>query len=99
VLISNLAVQLDTVIKHYEWDLGRISFSVDEQANSEEWLAAMEDNIGKYTLMTICHSLAVERRSSIWQFIFGLLSLGIAISLTVLLGYVILTRHFLTLRQ
>jgi hypothetical protein len=99
LLISYFAVQLDTVIKHYEWDLGQILFSVDEQAHSEEWLAAMEDNIGKSTLMTIRHSLAVEQLSSIWQFIFGLLSLGIAVSLAVLLGDVILTRHFLTLRQ
>jgi hypothetical protein len=74
-------------------------FSVDKQAHSEEWLAAMEDNIGKSTLTTIRHTLAVERRSSVWHFIFGLLSIVIAISLAVLLGYAILTRHFLTLRQ
>jgi len=74
-------------------------FSVDEQAHSEEWLAAMEDNVGKSTLTTIHHSLAVEKRSSVWQFIFGLLSIVIAISLAVLLGYAILTWHFLTLRQ
>jgi hypothetical protein len=99
VLISNFAVQLDMVIKHYEWDLGRISFSDNEQAHSEEWLAAMEDNVGKSTLTTIHHSLAVERRSLVWHFIFGLLSIVITISLAVLLGYAILTRHFLTLCQ
>ncbi len=62
VLVSNFAVQLDTVIKHYEWHLGRILFSTDEQAHSEEWLAAMEDNVGKSMLTTIHQSLAVERR-------------------------------------
>jgi hypothetical protein len=43
VLISNFAVQLDTIIKHYEWELGRISFSTEEQAHSDEWLAAFEE--------------------------------------------------------
>ncbi len=38
--ISNFAVTLDTVIKHYEWELERISFSEEEQAHTDEWLAA-----------------------------------------------------------
>jgi len=60
---------------------------------------AMEDNVRKSTLTTIWHSLAVERRLSIWNFIFGLLSIVIAITIAILLRYAILTRHFLTLRQ
>ncbi len=99
VLISNFAVQLDTVNKHCKWDLGRISFSVKEQAHSEEWLSTMEDNVGKSTLTTIRHSLAVKRCSTMWSFIFGLLGIVIAVTLAVLLGSAVLTRHFLTLRQ
>jgi hypothetical protein len=44
-------------------------------------------------------TLAVERRLSIWNFIFGLLSIVIAITVAILLRFAILTRHFLTLRQ
>jgi hypothetical protein len=59
VLISNFAVQLDTVIKQYEWELGQISFSAEERAHSDEWLAAFEENPGQATLTTICQSLAL----------------------------------------
>jgi hypothetical protein len=99
VLISNFAVQLDTVIKHYEWDLGRISFSAEEQAQSEEWLSTLEDNVRKSTFSTIRHSLAVERRSTVWSYIFGLLGILIAVTVVVLLGFAFITRHFLTLRH
>jgi hypothetical protein len=44
VLISNFALQLDTVIKHYEWDLGQIEFSLEEQAHSLKWLATAEES-------------------------------------------------------
>ncbi len=60
VLISNFAVQLDTMIKHYEWDLGRISFLAEEQAHSEEWLSTLDDNVGKSTFTSIHHSLTVK---------------------------------------
>jgi hypothetical protein len=99
MLISNFAVQLDTAIKHYEWQLGRISFSAEEQAHSEEWLAAIENNVGLSTLNTIHYSLAVEKRSSVWSFLFSLLAVVVIVAISVFLGYAILTRHFLTLRQ
>ncbi len=99
MLISNFAVQLDTVIKHYEWELGQISFSAEEQAHSEEWLAAIEDNVGQSTLNTIRHSLAMEKRSSVWSFLFRLLAVVIIVAISVYLGYAILTSHFLTLCQ
>ncbi len=99
VLISNFAIQLDTIIKHYEWDLRRISFLADELAHSDNWLSTLEKNAGKATFNTIRHSLAVEPRSTIWSYIFGLLGLVIAVTLTVLLGSAFLTRHFLTLCQ
>jgi hypothetical protein len=99
VLISNFVVQLDTVIKHYKWELGQISFSAKGQAHSEEWLTTIEDNVGQLTLTTICHSLAAEKRSSVWSFLFSLLAVIIVIALSVFLGYAILTWHFLTLHQ
>jgi hypothetical protein len=59
--ISNFAVPLDTVIKHYEWELDQVSFSPEEQAQSDDWLSVMDpENIAKSTLTAIRQSLAVE---------------------------------------
>jgi hypothetical protein len=99
VLISNFAVTLDTVIKHYEWELDRISFSEEEQAHSDEWLTTFEDTSIKATLTQIRHSLAAEKRSSIWQYIFSLLGLVIFTTLAVIVGYVFFTRYYLTLKH
>jgi hypothetical protein len=99
VLISNFAVQLDTVIKHYEWELGRISFSDEEQAHSDKWLAAFEETSIRATLTQIRHSLAVEKRSSIWSFIFSLLGIVIFTTVAVLIGYAFFTQYYFTLRQ
>jgi hypothetical protein len=60
VLIANFAVTLDTVIKHYEWDLDRISFSDEEQAHTDEWLAAFEETSIRATLSQIRQSLRRE---------------------------------------
>jgi hypothetical protein len=99
VLISNFAVQLDTIIKHYEWELDRISFSDEEQAHSDEWLEAFEETSIRATLTQIRHSLAVEKRSSIWKYIFSLLGIVIFTTVSVILGYVLFTRYYFTLRQ
>ena len=99
MLISNFAVQLDTIIKHYEWELGRISFSAEEQAHSDEWLAAFEETSIRATLTQIRHSLAVEKRSSIWKYIFSLLGIAIFTTVSVILGYILFTRYYFTLRQ
>jgi hypothetical protein len=99
VLISNFAVTLDTVIKHYEWELERISFSEEEQAHTDEWLATFEDTSIRATLGQIRHSLSVEKRSVIWRYIFSLLGLAIFTTLSVILGYFVLTRYYLTLRH
>jgi hypothetical protein len=99
VLISNFVVQLDTVIKQYEWELGRISFSAEERPHSDEWLAAFEENPGRAMLTTIRQSLAVEKRSSIWSFIFSLLGIVIIVTLAVFIGYALLTQYYLTLHQ
>ncbi len=99
MLISNFAVQLDTIIKHYEWELGRISFSAEEQAHSDEWLAAFEETSIRATLTQIRHSLAVEKRSSIWKYIFSLLGIVIFTTVSVILSYILFTRYYFTLRQ
>jgi hypothetical protein len=99
VFIANFAVTLDNVIKHYEWELDRISFSEEEQAHTDEWLTNFEDTSIRATLSQICHSLSVEKRSVIWKYIFSLLGLLCFTTLAVLLGYFLLTRYFLTLRH
>jgi len=99
VLISNFAVTLDTMIKHYEWELDRISFSDEEQAHSDEWLAAFEETSIRATLTQIRHSLAVEKHSSIWQYIFSLLGLVIFTTIAVILGYIFFTHYYLMIRQ
>jgi hypothetical protein len=99
VLISNFAVTLDTVIKHYEWELDRISFSEEEQAHTDEWLTSFEDTSIRATLSQIRHSLSVEKRSVIWKYIFSLLGLLIFTTLAVILGYFVLTRYYLTLKH
>ena len=98
VLISNFAVTLDTVIKHYEWELDRVSFSEEEQAHSDEWLQAFEDTSIRATLSQIRHSLAAEKRSTIWRYIFSLLGLTVFATLAILFGYVFLTRYYFTLK-
>ena len=99
VLISNFAVTLDTVIKHYEWELDRISFSEEEQAHTDEWLTTFEDTSIRATLSQIRHSLSVEKRSVIWKYIFSILGLLIFTTLAVILGYFVLTRYYLTLKH
>jgi hypothetical protein len=99
VLISNFAVTLDTVIKHYEWELDRVSFSAEEQAHSDEWLQAFEDTSVRATLSQIRHSLAAEKRSTIWRYIFSLLGLTVFATLAILLGYIFFTRYYFTLKQ
>jgi hypothetical protein len=91
VLISNFAVTLDTVIKHYEWELDRISFSEEEQAHTDEWLTTFEDTSIRATLSQIRHSLSVEKRSVVWKYIFSILGLLIFTTLAVILGYFVLT--------
>jgi hypothetical protein len=99
MLISNFAVQLDTVIKHYEWELGQISFSAEEQAHSDEWHAAFEETSIRAKLTQICHSLAIEKCSSIWSFIFSLIRIVIFVTVAVLISYAFFTPYYFTLSQ
>jgi hypothetical protein len=100
VLISNFTVQLDAVIKQYKWELDQVSFSPEEQAHSEEWLAVMDnESVGKSTLTTIQQLLVVECRSFIWTLIFSTLGILIIVLLAVIAGYTIFACHLLMLKQ
>ncbi len=66
VLISNFAVRLDAVIKHYKWDLDHIAFSEEEQSCCAKWMAILGNkNVRKSMLISIHQSLAVEHCSSL----------------------------------
>jgi hypothetical protein len=100
ILISHFTLHLDGVIKHYEWELDRVAFSPDEQARSVEWLSVLDDEkVGKSTLTAIRQSLAVERRSSVWWYVISTFSILLILGLAVLIGYVVVVRHFMTLRS
>jgi hypothetical protein len=99
-LISDFSIHLDAVIKQYQWDLEQVAFFPEEQSQSAEWLTTFEkEHIGKSTLSSICQSLATERRSSKWIYIFTFLGLLSALSLAVAIGYYIATRHLITWKQ
>ena len=61
--------------------------------------AAFEETSIRATLTQIRHSLAVEKRSSIWKYIFSLLGIAIFTTVSVILGYILFTRYYFTLRQ
>jgi hypothetical protein len=44
-LISDFAIRLDAIIKHYEWELDQAAFSSEEQSGSVEWLTVLGDKI------------------------------------------------------
>ncbi len=100
ILISHFTLHLDGVIKHYEWELDRVAFSPDEQARSVEWLSVLDDEkVGKSTLTAIRQSLAVERHSSVWWYVISTFSILLILGLAVFIGYVVVVRHFMTLRS
>jgi hypothetical protein len=100
MLISDFAICLNAVIKHYEWELYQIPFPSEEQAWSAKWLAILSDkNIGKCTLTSIRQLLAVECCSPLWQYVFIVMGTLIAALLIVLIGYSVFTHHLVTLKQ
>jgi hypothetical protein len=87
------------VIKHYEWELNKITFTDEEEARSTEWLTVLNDEkAGRTTLNAIRQALAAERRSPVWVWIFTFLGLMLLLSLMVALGYFAVTRYFWTLK-
>jgi hypothetical protein len=99
LIISDVSLKLDNVIKHYEWELDKIAFTDEEEARSTEWLTILNDeNAGRTTLNAIRQALAAERRSPIWAWIFTFLALVLLLSLMVASGYLLATRYFWTLK-
>ncbi len=99
LIISDVSLKLDNVIKHYEWELDKITFTDEEEARSTEWLTILSDEkAGRTTLNTIRQALAAERRSPVWVWIFTFLGLMLLLSLMVASGYFIATRYFWTLK-
>ncbi len=99
LIISDLSLKLDNVIKHYEWELDKITFTDEEEARSTDWLTVLNDEkAGRTTLNTIRQALAAERRSSVWVWIFTFLALLLFLLLMVVVGYFIVTRYFWTLK-
>jgi len=43
LVISDISLKLDNVIKHYEWELDKITFTDKEEACSTEWLSVLND--------------------------------------------------------
>jgi len=99
LVISDVSFKLDNVIKHYEWELDKITFTDEEEARSTNWLTVLSDEkAGRTTLNAICQALAAERRSPIWVWIFTFLSLLLFILLMIVAGYFIITHYFWTLK-
>jgi hypothetical protein len=99
LIISDVSLKLDNVIKHYEWELDKITFTDEEEARSTEWLTILNnEKAGRTTLNAIRQALAAERRSPVWIWIFTCLGLLLFILLMVILGYFVMTRYFWTLK-
>jgi hypothetical protein len=99
LIISDVSLKLDNVIKHYEWELDKITFTDEEEARSTEWLTILNDEkAGRTTLNAIRQALAAERRSPVWIWIFTFLGLLLFLLLIVILGYFVITRYFWTLK-
>jgi len=99
LIISDVSLKLDNVIKHYEWELDKIAFTEEEEARSTEWLTILNDeNAGRTTLNAIRQALAAERRSPIWVWIFTFLGLMSLLSLMVASGYFLATHYCWTLK-
>jgi hypothetical protein len=99
VLISDFSLRLDSVIKHYEWDLDEIAFSPEERVLSERWLKILgTENVGRSTLHSIRQEIAAERRSSTWIYLFSLMGTLIAVILAVAGSYILWARYSTTLK-
>jgi hypothetical protein len=99
VLISDFSLRLDSVIKHYEWDLDEIAFSSEEHALSSRWLEILgAKNVGRSTLNSICQDIAIQKRSSAWVYLFSILGVLVATVLAVAGVYFLWVRYLTTLK-
>jgi hypothetical protein len=100
VLISDFSLRLDSVIKHYEWDLDEIAFSPEERSLSSHWLEILDtESVGRSTLNSICQDITIERHSSSWIYLFSLLGFLAVTILAVIAGYFIYAHHLVTLKN
>jgi hypothetical protein len=54
VLISDFSSCIDAVMKHYQFELNQVAFSLEEQAYSAKWLNIHNtEHAGKSTLSSI----------------------------------------------
>jgi hypothetical protein len=54
MLVSDFSLKLDTLIKHYEWDLEAIAFLPEERTLSSHWLEVLDsESVGRSTLNSI----------------------------------------------
>jgi hypothetical protein len=99
ILISDSSLQLDSIIKHYKWDLDEIAFSSEERALSSHWLEILgTENVGCSTLNSICQDIAIEKLSSAWVYLFFILGALVATVLAVTGAYFLWIRHIAMLK-
>jgi hypothetical protein len=100
VLISDFSLRLDSVIKHYEWDLDEIAFSSEERTVSLHWLEILGmENVGRTTLNSIRQDLEIEQRSTSWLFIFCVIGALVAAVLTIIVLYGLIAQLIITLKM
>ncbi len=101
LIISDLSLKLDNVIKHYEWELDKITFTDEEEARSTDWLTVLNDEkAGRTTLNAIRQALAAERRSPCGPGSSPSLFLALLLFLLLMMifGYFMVTHYFWTLK-
>jgi hypothetical protein len=99
VLISDFSLRLNSVIKHYEWDLDEIAFSSEELTIASHWLEILgTENVGCTTLNSICQDLVIEQRSTSWLFIFCNIGTLAAALLALIALYSFIARFLFTLK-
>jgi hypothetical protein len=99
LIISDISLKLDNVIKHYKWELDKITFSDEEEARSTEWLTIFNDEKAiRTTLNAIRQALAADRHSPIWSCVFTCIGLLLLALLLIIIGYFVFTRYLCTLK-
>jgi hypothetical protein len=100
MFVSDFALRMDSLIKHYEWDLEEIAFSPEERTLSARWLEILDaESVGRSTLNSIRQDIAVEKRSSSWIYLFSILGALTATILAVVVAYIVHAHYFATLKK
>jgi hypothetical protein len=55
LIISDISLKLDNSIKHYEWEMDKISFTEDEEVRSTAWLTVLNDEKAAQTTLLAIH--------------------------------------------